>query len=154
MTIALILDALLAFDIIVSMSNGEFVFRLRRRREATAVQILDEQNKENAMYTINADASRTFHIKFVDKKGRPARVDGIPTWTLGIDGVGSLFPAGDGLSCEVKSLGIANAGVGLAVNADADLGGGVRNITGTATIQFLAPEAAGIELSADDEVAG
>jgi hypothetical protein len=75
-----------------------------------------------------------------DQYGNPARVDGIPSWGLSDDTIGSLTPALDGLSAEF----VTSGALGLTqvnVQVDADLGGGVRPVVGTLDIQVEAAEA-------------
>lgn len=110
-----------------------------------------EINQEvTQMVIINPDKKRTFSIKPVDAKGRPAKVDGVPEWTVAPEGGVSLFPSADGLSCDVVWLAPKDGQV-LTVTADADMGAGVKHITGTADIQTMTSEAASFEISAGEE---
>src|SRR5438552_19066961 len=72
-----------------------------RRPKATKLLLLDENQKEVSMIVINSDKKRTFSIQPVDSKGRPARVDGIPNWSVSPEGGVSLKPSDDGMKCEV-----------------------------------------------------
>ena len=79
-------------------------------------------------------------IQPVDKKGKPAQVDGTPQWVSSDPAVVEVVPAADGLSCVAKAkdnLGHAQ----ISVSADADLGEGVRTITGVLDIDVVAGEA-------------
>jgi hypothetical protein len=68
--------------------------------------------------------------KFVDKKGNPGQVDGVPEWLVDNPNVLQLTPAADGMSCVALAVGpLGNATVTL--KADADLGAGVTPIMGT-----------------------
>lgn len=79
-------------------------------------------------------------IKPLDKKGNSAQVDGTPVWTTSNSGIATVTPAPDGLSCIVK--GSTEIGhVQIQVTADADLGTGIRNITGVLEIDVVAGEA-------------
>ena len=71
----------------------------------------------------------TLSIQPVDAKGFPAKVDGVPTWSVSDDTVANLVAAADGLSCEVFAGFPGTAQV--VVEADADLGAGVTPLTGT-----------------------
>ena len=120
-------------------------------RRAVRIQILDENEKEIKMVTISPDMKRVFSIQPVDGKGRPAKVDGVPEWTISPSGGATLFPAPDGMSCEVAWLAVL-AGQVLTVKADADLGAGVKEITGSADIETLAAQATTLSVSVGPEV--
>jgi hypothetical protein len=75
-----------------------------------------------------------------DQYGNPARVDGIPSWGLSDEMIGSLTPAQDGLSAEFVTSGALGT-TQVNVQVDADLGEGVRPVVGTLDIQVEAAEA-------------
>jgi hypothetical protein len=132
-------------------TNRELFIRLRFFRDAARLQVLDESRKEiMSMVTINADKKRTFTVAPVDAKGRPARIDGIPEWTVTPEGGVTLFPTTDGLSCDVVWQAPLASQV-VTVKADADLGSGVRHITGTADVETLSAEAASFQMTASEE---
>lgn len=103
------------------------------------------------MVTISSDKKRVFSVQPVDAKGRPAAVDGIPSWDLAAPGGVTLFPSADGLTCDVVWL-EPKTGVVLTVKADADLGSGVREIVGSVDIQTLTAEAVGFTISTGPEM--
>lgn len=74
-------------------------------------------------------------IVITDRKGNPAKVDGIPAWTTSNADVASVEPADDGMSATVKA-GIPGDAT-IAVSADADLGAGVTELAGTADITVV-----------------
>lgn len=77
------------------------------------------------------------HIAPVTSTGKPAKLDGIPVWTL--DGTGSIVAAEDGLSADVISAdapGTSN----WSVTADADLGEGVSSITDGGVYTYNDPQ--------------
>ena len=79
--------------------------------------------------------------------GNPARVDGVPTWQSSDPAIVDLVVAADGLSAVAKTVGpLGN--VQVSVTADADLGEGVRAITGTLDIEVKAAEAVTLGISA------
>jgi hypothetical protein len=81
-----------------------------------------------------------------DVYGNPARVDGVPTWAVSDETILELLPAADGLSCVILPrgpLGLAQ----VSVQADADLGAGVRPIAATADVEVLSAEAVAIGLT-------
>lgn len=85
--------------------------------------------------------SVTVSVAFVDAKGKPAKVDGVPTWAASdatvIDG---LTPAADGLSAVLHVA--DNIGVSqLTVSADVDLGSGVDSKGFVDTVSVIAGDA-------------
>lgn len=80
-------------------------------------------------------------IAFVDAKGKPAKVDGVPTWTASDTSIiDSVTPAADGLSATLHVT--DNVGVSqLTVNADVDLGSGTNNVDFVDTVSVIAGDA-------------
>lgn len=84
-------------------------------------------------------------VRPVDRKGNPAPIDGVPTWSVSDPTIISLDIAADGLS----AVAIAAGPVGLCqvnVSADADLGDGVETISGTVDFQVVAAKAVGLAI--------
>lgn len=90
--------------------------------------------------TLAAGRAKTISVVINDKKGNPASVDGTPEWSSSDDALVSLTPSEDGMSATVVSLG-GTGTVQISVSADADLGEGVRTMTGSALIDVMAGEA-------------
>lgn len=63
----------------------------------------------------------------VTAAGRPAKLDGVPTWQVS-SGDSTVVPSADGLSADLISSDIPGETM-FVVSADADLGQGVVNIT-------------------------
>jgi len=85
-------------------------------------------------------------IQPVDVKGRPARVDGVPQWAASDPAVATLEVAEDGLSATVVAL--VPGACQINVTADADLGEGVRSISGALDLQVDPSEAVALAISA------
>jgi hypothetical protein len=86
-------------------------------------------------------------IQPVDKKGNAAPVEGAPAWSSSMPDVVSLTVAEDGLSAKavaVGPLGVAQ----ILVEADADLGEGIKPISGTLDIEVVPSEAVGLSVVA------
>jgi hypothetical protein len=81
--------------------------------------------------------------------GKPARVDGVPTWTV-VSGDVTLTAAEDGLSAVVIP-GAANTNSVIEVTADADLGEGVTAITDTVDVAVVEASASALGLSGNVE---
>ncbi len=90
-------------------------------------------------------------LVITDKKGHPARVDGIPEWSTSDAAVATVEDvAADGMSATIKA---ADTGVcQITVTADADLGTGVKPITGFLDVTVNAGEAVIVELQAGTPV--
>jgi hypothetical protein len=88
----------------------------------------------------------TFTITPKDKKGQPAKIDGVPAWTNSNEAVGTLTAAADGLSAEFVALIVGDTTIG--VSADADLGPGVTSLAGSADITVTPGAASTVELVA------
>jgi len=82
--------------------------------------------------TMTATQQFTASITITDRKGRPAPVDGVPTWAAENPTVVTLTPAADGMSCLVAAQGVGTSAYN--VNADADLGSGVVPIIGSSSV--------------------
>jgi hypothetical protein len=80
------------------------------------------------------------NVAFKTAAGNPARVDGTPAWSSSDETVITVVPSEDGLSATA----LASGALGVAqvvCEADADLGEGVRPITGTLDIEVRPAEA-------------
>lgn len=89
-------------------------------------------------------------IQPVDKKGKPALVDGVPVWAGSDDTVILVTAAADGMSANV--VGVAPGTARVVVTADADLGTGVTNITGTLDFNITGGAAATVTITAGTPV--
>lgn len=82
----------------------------------------------------------------VDKFGNPAKVDGAPAWSLTDPALGSLAVDADGMGAVFTPAGTVGA-LSVQVNADADLGDGVKTIAGELPLELLAGEAIAVNVS-------
>jgi hypothetical protein len=98
----------------------------------------------NAMLTVKdteVPGSVDVTISFVDSKGKPAKVDGVPTWAVDNTAVVDvLTPAADGMSAHLHITDNVGAAQ-LTVTADADLGTGVTTITSVDTVSVIPGDA-------------
>ncbi len=83
----------------------------------------------------------TVSVAFVDAKGKPAKVDGAPTWAASdaivID---SVTPSADGLSATLHIMDTPGASQ-LTVTADVDMGSGVNTVDFVDTVSVIAGDA-------------
>lgn len=92
------------------------------------------------------DQKVTLSIQPLDKRGKPALVDGVPTWAGSDDTVVTVVAAADGMSAV--ATGVAPGTARVVVTADADLGSGVTNLTGTLDFTITGGAAATISITA------
>lgn len=117
-----------------------------------AVQIIFTANLEGSVQTgvtkmdIRDDQQVALTISIVDKKGKPAQVDGVPAWAGSDDTVITVTAAADGMSANV--VGVAPGSARVVVTADADLGTGTTDLTGTLDFNVLAGGAVSISIAA------
>lgn len=104
--------------------------------------------KENNKMDMRDDQMVVLTIQPLDKKGKPATVDGAPTWAGSDDTVVTVTPAPDGLSATV--VGVAPGAGRVVVTADADLGAGVTPLTGTLDFTITGGSAASLSITAGD----
>ncbi len=84
----------------------------------------------------------------VTAAGRPAEVDGAPTWEV-VSGNSTVTPAGDGLSADLVSSNDPGD-TDFIVHADADLGEGVIDISDIIRLHVAHANAANLGLVAGD----
>ena len=92
------------------------------------------------------DQQVALSIQPVDKKGKPALVDGVPVWASSDETVITVSAGTDGLTAVV--LGVAPGAARVVVTADADLGAGVTDLTGTLDFNVTAGGAVALNIVA------
>jgi len=150
----LVQAALLGLEVVVTWRRDAVVIHFNKRAPAVRLLVLDENDKEiTTMVILNADKKRVFTLKSVDTKERPAAIDtsSVPVWAVVPEGGLSLFPAADGMTCEVVWLS-ALATQDVTVEADGDTGSGVKRLSRTVAVQTMAPDAATLNVEIGDEV--
>lgn len=112
--------------------------------------ITTKPRKTNTMLEINITNEQQVNVTLhpVTATGRPAQVDGAPTWEV-ITGNSTVTPAPDGLSADLVS---ANdpGDTDFLVKADADLGSGVVEISDIIRLHVAGAQAANLGLVAGD----
>jgi len=101
---------------------------------------------------LKGDQMVPLSVKFVDKFGNDAKVDGAPAWALTDDSLGVLEVAADGMGATLKAKGLTGV-MKVQVSADADLGEGVKAIMGELDVEILPAEAIAVVIAAGDPVA-
>lgn len=83
----------------------------------------------------------TVSVSFTDAKGKPAKVDGVPTWAASNPAlIDSVTPAADGMSAVIHITDNPDAS-NLTVSADVDLGAGVTSQDFVDTVTVTAGDA-------------
>lgn len=95
--------------------------------------------------TITATQFFTVSVSAVDARGNPAPLDGLPSWASSDAALLTVDPNPDG-TARVAAVGaLGNAQV--TVSADADLGEGVRTLTGLLDVTVVAGEAVALTVA-------
>ncbi len=99
------------------------------------------------MLTLTDEQKCHLSIQPLTAAGNPAKVDGAPVWEASDPSILSLAVADDGLSADIATDGPLGT-CQIKVTADADLGQGVRSITGVLDVEVIAAEAASLSVVA------
>lgn len=91
----------------------------------------------------------TLHFEVIDAAGNPAAIDGTPEWGSSDEAILTVAPADDGMSAMVTTVGPLGAAQ-IHVTADADLGEGVRPLTGILDFEVHGSEAVALNLLAGE----
>lgn len=108
-----ILEVLLThsdIEFFVYEENGCMVVRVRPVRVPVKIDIVGSNNKESKMINIDTDTKETITVSYKDSKGHPTTFAGAQvSYTVAPDGIASLFPSSDGMSCDVLGVGPGSA---------------------------------------------
>lgn len=92
------------------------------------------------MFKLTTTQEVTATAYFEDKFGNPAVVDGVPVWTVADPAILTMAVSEDGMTATFTATGVAGT-TQVSMDADADLGEGVRTITAIDSIQVVPGEA-------------
>lgn len=92
------------------------------------------------MLILTDEQKVSLSVSFTTKAGNPATVDGAPVWSSSDPSVITVTAAEDGLSAVAVTVGPLGTAQ-VICEADADLGEGVRPITGVLDIEVRPSEA-------------
>lgn len=97
---------------------------------------------------ISASSQIDLSVEILNKKGRPARVDGLLNWKALKGGeLGELKVSSDGMKASFIPAG-DEGDLEIEVEGDADLGAGVKSLKGSVQIKLLPLEASAIKVVA------
>jgi hypothetical protein len=113
------------------------IFRpeLKRTKDKNAMIEVTITNEEKVKITLAPTTST----------GKPAKVDGVPTWTVS-SGDSTVVPEADGLSAYLVSSDTPGT-TEIAVEADADLGAGVVTISDSISLVVAGAQAVRLGLT-------
>jgi hypothetical protein len=115
---------------------------------ATSIEFFINNNTTKVVNMfLKVNQSLPLSIAIKDSFGNPARVDGLPVWALTNEALGSIVVSADGMSATLSPSGVIGM-CDVQVRADADLGEGIREILGVLNMEFIAGDAAIVEISA------
>jgi hypothetical protein len=97
--------------------------------------------------TITDSQAFTASVSAVDAKGNPALIDGAPIWTSSNPLIITVVPSANPLTARVSAVGPLGAAQ-VVVTADADLGAGVRTLTGILDVTILGGAAVSLSIAA------
>ncbi len=150
-------DKEIHIHVVVNVYNDK---KKKKKRKAVgfAYTITDEKGDEvMTPVTLHVDKAVTVTIGSpIDAKGRPAKIDGNPSFETVDGGPVSLTPAADGMSCKIAGVNPTADGqvVQVIIKGDADLGAGVEEITELIEVTVLPAKAVGftVTVSAEEDV--
>ncbi len=99
---------------------------------------------------LTTDQQVTVRITPVTPRGQPAKLDGVPTWSVAVGGA-TLNVAKNGLSAAIVSPDVPGESQVL-ISADADLGAGVETISDTVDVNVVGQNATALGLVAETPV--
>ncbi|MDD5370833.1 MAG: hypothetical protein PHQ40_17260 [Anaerolineaceae bacterium] len=93
--------------------------------------------------------SATISFQALDAAGQPAKIDGLPTFSVVDPTIATITPSADGLTAILApTLPIKLGSTQVQVSVDADLGEGVTTITGLLDVEVAASEAVSLNVTA------
>ena len=153
MSLSLALEAF--WDVLTGQNIPRVVFKLGKIVEQAGPvrPTITQKRAFNRRYlvmsfTLTDSQQVNAKVAFVDKKGNPANVDGVPQWSVDNPNLLNITPAADGMSCLIAAVGPLGSG-NVTVKADADLGAGVTEIIGTAQIDVVGGAANTVAINFD-----
>lgn len=99
---------------------------------------------------LSAGRAKTVSLVLKDKFGNDASVDGAPVWASTNPDIATVTPSADGLSATLVSSGRMGTAE-VTVDLDADLGEGVRSLTGSALVDVVSGEVNAIALTLSED---
>ncbi len=126
--------------------EGRLAFSIGVPGALKVTTVIFKDERTTIMAELSIDQPGVASITPLDRAGNPARLDGVPTWTISDPTLATITPSEDGLQCAVQAVGPLGK-VTLSVSADADLGEGVETLSGSAEIDIVAGEAVALNLS-------
>ncbi len=95
------------------------------------------------MTTIELNNDQEIDVTIAPKtsKGKPAKVDGVPTWEVVSGDTATVTPTADGKTATLRTNDDAEGDTVIKATADADLGEGVETLEEIITLRVSSPKA-------------
>lgn len=103
------------------------------------------------MALIKPNQKLPISISIQDSRGNPARVDGIPAWSVSNPDLASVEAAADGMSALITPIGPLGS-FQAKIEADADLGSGITPLIGALDCEIVAGDASIINMVAGESI--
>jgi len=136
-------------DFILSVNGNDLIVTISEKvHDAVTVRFFNAETGEPTTMEILTKVQQVaLSVAFLDAEGDPAPVDGDPVWSVANSTIGHLdVDPSDAMKATFVADMVGTTQVN--VQADADLGDGVKTITGLLDIQVLAAEAVTVAISA------
>ena len=118
---------------------------------ATVIQIttdLEGKITIGATTTMLTDSQQeTLSIQPLDKKGKPAKLDGVPVWASSDETIATVDASADSTGLTAVLTAVSPGDCNVTVSGDADLGAGVTPIVGTLAVTVTAGQATQITIN-------
>lgn len=150
----LVLEAMADRLLEISRTLNSIEQTLRPKGKAVAIEIYFDtltgpvKARDMGKKVLVPGEKATGKISITDAQGNPAKVDGIPAYSLTDDSMGVVEAAADGLTFSFTSSGKVGSCL-LQVRADADLSGAVEELLGEGEIEVVSGKAVKVELAFD-----
>lgn len=142
-------------DVLQAFRSGILIGRIKQRLKPYfdfKVEVKPKTKGPTVLeLNITNEQQVTVHLAPKTPKGKPATLDGVPTWVVQPGGNVTLEVADDGLSCTIVSADEPGTSEVL-VSADADLGEGVETISDLIQVAVGGAKASSLGLTADAPV--
>lgn len=110
------------------------------------------KDKHMLQTQFTTEEEQNIRLNPVTDAGKPAKLNGVPIWTV-VSGDVTLQPAADGLSCIVVSGAIGESVVQVDANADLDPAGPVIDLQAQITVDIIQANATNFGIVFDKPIA-
>lgn len=120
----------------------ELTCERRRPKRRVSILLFGPQGVVPMSKSINIGATTTATVAYTDNSGNSDPIYSVPAWTATPDGLVTLAPATDGLTCVITGVAAGDATVTATAEGDPQPGTNTITATGTVTVK-VAEDTAG-----------